>query len=348
MMNQINLKKIIIILLFAIFVVETGTVLMKNYNFTPNELTTDSGFDSDFGGGGSSSSSSSFGGSSYGGSSGGSNELTLGEAIFIEVFFTICYWIVIFSELNNKSQKTNDGTVFFVIRTIVLIVGTCFTPYVALVDMILFFILAALISPKSSGKNVSANNLKFNTQDVSSEQLQLYGIKESLDELKKKVYTSYVEIQEAWSENNIDKARHLLSDTMYNTYKMQIITMINKHQRNAMSDFKYVNAYINEVSEKENNIIIKTSLNVQCRDYLINTTNDQVIRGNQGRMNDYYYSLTFILGKSNNITHCPNCTSKLKEQGTSVKCEYCGSIIEREINELVLIDKKMVKQGIKR
>ncbi|MBO5375775.1 MAG: TIM44-like domain-containing protein [Bacilli bacterium] len=202
--------------------------------------------------------------------------------------------------------------------------------------LIIFLIYLSFVFKSPSSAN----------EEMYNEILQKYGIN-STNDLKKMVYDSYVKIQQAWSANDIDKVRHLLSDEMYNTYKMQIMTMINKNQRNAMSDFKYIDAYIENISEKDTNIIIKVSLDVNCKDYMIDIKSGMTIKGKSNRINHYSYSLTFVLGKNNNVSKCPNCNAKLKKQGKSVKCDYCGSVIEREINELVLIDKKMIKQGIK-
>ena len=203
--------------------------------------------------------------------------------------------------------------------------------------LIIFLIYLSFVFKSPSSAN----------EEMYNEILQKYGIN-STNDLKKMVYDSYVKIQQAWSANDIDKVRHLLSDEIYNKYKMDITTMISKNQRNEMSDFEFINAYIIKVSEKNNSKFIYSILEVYCKDYMINTTNNKVTRGMNTRINHYTYMLTFKLGNSVSIINCPSCNAKLSNKGTSTTCEYCGSVIERESDELVLIDKKMIKQGIKK
>lgn len=290
-MNVNNKNKILNILLVALVVI-ASIVFINNYDFSFKTLTTDSGFDSDFGGG------------SFGGSTGGG-----------------------FGGSGSTGGSFGGGNIYDSSPGPVIILG---------IILIIFLIYLSFVFKSPSSAN----------EEMYNEILQKYGIN-STNDLKKMVYDSYVKIQQAWSANDIDKVRHLLSDEMYNTYKMQIMTMINKNQRNAMSDFKYIDAYIENISEKDTNIIIKVSLDVNCKDYMIDIKSGMTIKGKSNRINHYSYSLTFVLGKNNNVSKCPNCNAKLKKQGKSVKCDYCGSVIEREINELVLIDKKMIKQGIK-
>ena len=386
-MNVNNKNKILNILLVALVVI-ASIVFINNYDFSFKTLTTDSGFDSDFGGGGSSSSSSSDTGGSSNSSHGNhsdrgpkkyTTELTISHFksfMFMQLFMFIgfqCLPLMVMDKENNKKiigrkkvKKNRTGLtmilaklgirailysivyyLFFVMQLesneIVIdftIVTSCF--FLAEFALIpITFMIYPIIREKKEIK-------LYMKKDISKKEIEKYGITKSLEELKKEVYQSYLEIQIAWSTNDIDKARHLLSDEIYNTYKMQIETMINKGQRNVMSNFKYVRATINNIDKKDNEIIIQTNLNVECKDYIIDNSSGVPVRGNPNRINDYYYSLTFVLGNTDSIVKCPSCGSNLIEYGTSIKCEYCGSVIERESDELVLIDKKMIKQGIKK
>ena len=80
-------------------------------------------------------------------------------------------------------------------------------------------------------------------------------------------------------------------------------------------------------------------------DYLVSTTNNSVVRGNKNKLNDYTYRLSFLVSKdSKMLTNCPNCNAKLKGRGVTVKCEYCGSTINRKSSTMVLERKEMVEQ----
>ena len=72
-----------------------------------------------------------------------------------------------------------------------------------------------------------------------------------------------------------------------------------------------------------------------------------IINSEKGEVTMEEINEKFVKKQDNAKNVCPNCNAKLKEQGSSVKCEYCGSIITRKTNELILIDKKMIRQSIK-
>ena len=54
-----------------------------------------------------------------------------------------------------------------------------------------------------------------------------------------------------------------------------------------------------------------------------------------------------VMAKEVDIDSCPNCHGKITKKGKSVKCEYCDSVINRKPTNLVLVDKKMVRQSVK-
>ena len=174
------------------------------------------------------------------------------------------------------------------------------------------------------------------------ENLVLYGINDE-EEFGKHLYDIYVKIQQAWSENNIDKARDVLSNGLYNQYRTQILTMITKNEQNIMCDFKYKYSSIVDVYEQDNNIIYEVKMQVECKDYIIDTIKNKVKRGKKHKTNYYLYKLVFKSNKVESIENCPNCNAKLTDS-ESTKCEYCGSEIVRDSTKIVLQTKKMISQ----
>ena len=145
--------------------------------------------------------------------------------------------------------------------------------------------------------------------------------------------------------NTIEDVRHLLSDELFNTYKTQLLTLNTKNQQNVMSDFKYLNSSIYEIKEDTDGFIISTTLEVSCKDYIIDIDTKKVLRGSSSRKNHFFYELKFKIGVLT-IENCPNCNSKLEKQGSSVKCKYCGNVVVRNSSNLILIEKKMLRQNI--
>lgn len=158
-------------------------------------------------------------------------------------------------------------------------------------------------------------------------------------------YNRYVDIQVAWSQNNIEKAKDILTNELYNMYKGEIATLKAKKQRNAMSDFKYVGGQILSVTETNDTLNIKIALQVQCKDYMVDEKTNNVLRGSASKINHYDYRMTFVVSKNESSDTCPNCNAPINGNGNTITCEYCGSTIVRKTNNIVLAEKKMYRQS---
>ena len=222
--------------------------------------------------------------------------------------------------------------------------GMCF-----IIFIIIIFIIAASASSSSSNRDTTNLNATFKPtlsylNEEETKVLKSYGY--TNESVLDAAYKAYVNIQYAWSNLDIDKVRKLLSDELYNTYKSQLNVLRAKKQKNVMSDFSYVGGGITSIEEKDDNLTISLELSVNCKDYLINSENNMTVRGSAYKINHYTYCLTFIVtkGKNAGVTNCSNCNAQLKE-GTSVKCEYCGSTITRKASTLTLTRKEMIRQS---
>jgi hypothetical protein len=175
---------------------------------------------------------------------------------------------------------------------------------------------------------------------------KLLGDDFDIDAFYKEVFKIYYDTQIAWMNNDIESVRNILSDELYNMYKMQLETLSKAGKKNMMEDIKLVDVYIKNVRFLGNKQLISVALNVTCKDYIIDVSNNRVVRGNKNIINDYYYDLTFMRASGNTIDKCPNCGAKLNDSHSTI-CEYCNSTINRETSKFVLIDKKMNRQGVK-
>ena len=158
-------------------------------------------------------------------------------------------------------------------------------------------------------------------------------------------YNRYVDIQKAWAQNDIEKAKDLLTNDLYNMYKSEIAVLKAKKQRNAMSDFKYVGGQILSVIPNNDTLNIKIALQVQCKDYMLDETTNTVCRGSSSKINHYDYRMTFVVSKNESSVKCPNCNAPIKSKGNTITCAYCGSTIVRKTNNIVLAEKKMYRQS---
>ncbi len=216
---------------------------------------------------------------------------------------------------------------------------------VVLFIIIIFVIIAVSTSSssKSSGTQISSYTPTIRVlSEADKVLLGKYGYNDFA--VLNDAYKCYVDIQKAWSENDIDKARNQLSPALYSQYKAQIAAMVAKKERNEMSGFKCLGGGIESIREQNGALEIDVILEVNCKDYLVSTTNNSVLRGSSSKINYYKYSLTFVITHGNEIDKCPNCNAEIKDKGATVKCEYCGSTIERRTNSLTLTRKRMLNQ----
>ncbi len=132
---------------------------------------------------------------------------------------------------------------------------------------------------------------------------------------------------------------------MYNMYKTQILTMVNKHERNVMGEIKCVDSHISSITVNDDNIEIKSILQVTCKDYMIDDKTKEVIRGYDDYINDYTYEITSVCDTVRNkrMKKCPSCGGKLEDSITTT-CPYCRSIIVKPSNKYVMTQKKMLDQ----
>ena len=326
-------KTIIATIIFSVLSLAAILAFAFNKDFNFRKLTTDSGFDSSWDSGSSwdswdsgsswdSSSSwdndydydwgSSDSGSSYSYSSGGGGgSIALGGLVAVFLGLLSCFVVpVIFhaliTSLLSKSKKSNS-----------------YRPS------------PAYVPKPSNNETLSAHELEL---------LDKYGIDK--EKLLHECYHVYVDVQKAWANNDIEPVKNELSNTLYNTYKSELVVLKAKHQRNVMDDFYYSSGSIKQVSEPEvGTLNVEVYLNLTCKDYLINDDTGEVLRGQKTRYCYYYYEMKFELSKELKDNRCPNCNAPIPEGDTTHTCEYCGSLIVKKSNKLVMTGKKMIRQS---
>ena len=299
------------------------------------KIKADSGFDSSFDSG---SSGSDWGGSSdwSSSSSGGSSRpMTLQEIL---TFFYSIVQIIVYIVLTSALSKTKHKKLFLILY---IIISSTIEIILLGFNFVTFFMLVMLIiSNTSSNNNKNKTTINyFNENEFSSLNTK---------ELQEELYGIYKDIQEAWSNNDIEPVRNLLTDELFNTYQFQIDSMFATKQRNAMTDFNFVRMSIKNLSIVNGTEELKVVMEVTCRDYMVENKNGKeiVVRGNSNIINDYIYEMTFVRSAIRDIKYCPNCGAELTG-GMSSKCQYCNGIIIHGTDKYVLSKKQMLKQSTK-
>ena len=214
------------------------------------------------------------------------------------------------SNSSNQSSFTNTEIVVFMILTIIFII------FLSVVNIIL----------SKSSSSLSGNSLYDG---------------EEYDYLRKKLFEIYKEVQYAWSNFEYKKLRKLLSDELYNNYVTLLEQLKEKQQQNIMSDIELVDIAIQDIKEFDDLVQYDIQLIVNQVDYVINTKNNKVVRGNED-INEVQYKLTYTMSKNQKNT-CPNCGTKLDSVASQI-CPSCGSTIVSDKHDIIMIKKEIIKQ----
>lgn len=231
--------------------------------------------------------------------------------------------------------------------------GSSFIMFWIFIAIVIFGCKVALKFLKSlSSKDSSLGFNNFNKVslldyfDMSDSELSKFNIKNKR-KLLYEAFNIYSIVQESWMEKDLEIVRSLLSDNLYATYSHQVSMMKRKEQKNIMADITFVDGRVNDVYQNNDTVVIKIILEVTCKDYIIDELTQDIVRGSSSVVHDYLYELIFERKLDLDIHTCPSCHSELPVAGNSLKCEYCGSIIKRKSNSLVLTSKKMLNQSVK-
>ncbi len=164
------------------------------------------------------------------------------------------------------------------------------------------------------------------------------------EEFKNKTYNIYIGIQNAWMNFDNIKLRDLVTDEMYNMYIDQLEILKNNNKQNIIRDVELDDFKIVGMEFNDTDISIVVNYKITCYDYIINTTNNKIIKGKDTNKVTHNYQLLFIRSiiTIDNNDFCPNCGAPVSDKA-SRKCLYCGSIIVSNEHDWVLADKIEIK-----
>lgn len=208
------------------------------------------------------------------------------------------------------------------------------SPAIIVITIFLFALLVYIISFISCER-------KIKKEDISEDKLRRIIPNYTLDELKKMVIQKFIDIQNAWMEFDYDKLRELCTNELYNSYATQLNVLKIKNGKNIMSDFITQYIYITDAVVENNNYVIKAVLKIEFYDYVINTINNNVIRGRKNTKVLNTYNLELVKSINDKDIKCPNCGAPVNAV-TSKECEYCGSTIVFDSNDFVLSKKNII------
>ena len=282
-------------------------VLLGVFSINYAVVRADSGFDSSFGGGGFGGGGfggGGFGGGDFGGSSWGGSSSGSDDSFTSLDFYLIILVIVIILIMSVMEGGSNKDYAYKI-----------------------------SIPDRYRQMNIEAMK-KFNK----------YFPDEDINEYYESLYKLFEIIQNAWTKFDYDTLRDVLTDELYNSYRMQLKTLKRKKQINQMSDFIPIEAVLFDLIENDDKTYsFKFALRYAFFDYLT-TEEGKLISGDKKTRIDILYEITLVGTPNAKLNFCPNCGAKLDESASNV-CPYCNSTIVSNQHKLVMSKKECIRQG---
>ena len=238
-----------------------------------------------------------------------------------------------FDSSYDSGSSDSDGD----LGSIIYLIYLCIEYPPLGIAVLIVGILIYLSEKKSKNKLIDniINNNKMKLLDVNKY--------EDKKKLEIEAFNIYTQIQYAWMNFDEDTIRKYTTDEMYNMYLMQMDTLKVKNQKNIMYDINYLGSSIKNRFEENGQETINIILEVSCRDFIIDTTTNKIVRGNM-HIKKYTYELTFVKTVDNKeIDICPRCSAPVEGNNSGV-CEYCRSTLINNNYTLILSKKEMKHQ----
>lgn len=231
--------------------------------------------------------------------------------------------------------------------------------------VIIIVILILVAISKSKDKNVAKmddeviptytvgnQNLTMeNHDDEVSRQIKEQDKDFDIEEFKAFAKTTFIKLQNAWTERDWEKVRVLESDKLFEQHKAQLQGYIDNNQINVIERIMVNEAHLYNFTQVQGKDTLTIDLKTRMVDYIIDASTKKVIRGDKFKETYHIYRLTFVKtektkapegeeiekkeDKATKTTNCPNCGAPTEITSTG-RCPYCHSVITTKEYDWVL------------
>jgi predicted lipid-binding transport protein (Tim44 family) len=150
------------------------------------------------------------------------------------------------------------------------------------------------------------------------------------ESFKNNVKSAFLDIQDAWQNQDLSKVRKFLSDGVYQRFNTQFKMMKLLQQTNTIEDIEIKNVYIDKVESDGLYDIIHTAIHASVNDHFVSRLDSSLNSGGKEEFVEYWSFLKKRNKKHKDIynsDNCPNCGSPLPaDMGEVSKCESCGTL----------------------
>ncbi len=228
------------------------------------------------------------------------------------------------------------GLIYFLIRLCIEY------PAIGIPLVIVIIVISIIVKKKNLNKQYStiqqAGNRNLNqAQDAVATQTALAKIKQrdpqfTAAALIKKSTSAFIEIQQAWSDQDLSQVRRFISDGVNERFSLQIEMQKKQGIRNNMEDVQVLGTEITSIESDPHFDSIHLKVTAKAKDTDVSIASGKKIRNNySGTFVEYWSFLRkpgvqTLAGKGLVEGICPNCGAHL-ELSDSGRCLYCDAVI---------------------
>ncbi|MBE6147101.1 MAG: hypothetical protein E7168_02060 [Firmicutes bacterium] len=217
--------------------------------------------------------------------------------------------------------------------------------------MILVLYFVSIINTSVKGnyrKKTTITDYSLYAKSMSDEEIKYIDPTLTSESLTNMAFKIYKDVQTAWMNDTLDNVREMLSDELFNTYKIQLDQLRLKRQQNIMKDIRLVRGDVIGLRMIGSIETVEIKLQVNCSDYLVDKPSQTVLRGDDKAIQHYTYIIQFERNiHSDQVLECPNCGAPFENLKTT-KCSYCRSIIFNQNTAWTMTRKTLKVQYVAR
>ncbi len=173
----------------------------------------------------------------------------------------------------------------------------------------------------------------------------------SESEFREKISNIYVHFQHSWQAKDLTDVRQYLSDSLFAQVDGQLDAYRKGKKTNRVEDIAVQYVRLVGYKQEQGMDIIVAELRTRIRDYVVDDSTGNVIKGDPGK--EKFMCYRWSLARSTGYTaaqqtgfgakQCPHCGAPIDINQSTV-CEYCGSVLTDDTFDWVVNNIEAISQ----
>ncbi len=229
---------------------------------------------------------------------------------------------------------------------------------IVVVIVIGYAVVKAKISGGSSGSgrksSVPVNAGAARTDESTLRPMSEYtALDSSFDaaEFSEKLSNLYVQMQNCWTDRDLDPLRPFFTDALFTQMERQIDQMKKAGRTNHVERIAVLDVKLRGFRQSGGEDHIIAELQTRIVDYTVNDSDGTIVSGSDTteKFMTYEWELTRTTGSTTAETNgtetvvCPNCGAPV-DINASARCEYCDTVLKQETHDWAICSIKGISQ----